>query len=69
MLQEMPASKATGADGHGAKLLKIAASTIAEPISRLINHCISNRDFPSTSRKKAKVTPVFKNQGSKNDKQ
>ena len=68
MLQEMPTSKATGTDSIGVQLLKIAASGIAEPMSRLINRCISTRNFLSKW-KIAKVTPVFKNQGSKNDKQ
>ena len=68
MLQEMPTSKATGANGLGVQLLKIAASAIAEPISRLINRCISTRNVPSKW-KIEKVSPVFKTQGSNNDKQ
>ena len=66
---ENATSKATGEDGLGFQLLKIAASGIAEPISRLINLSISTRNFSSSKWKIAKVTPVFKNQGSKNDKQ
>ena len=35
----------------------------------IINRSISTRNFPSSKWKIATVTPVFKNQGSKNDKQ
>ena len=66
---ENATSKATGEGGLGSQLLKIAASGIAEPISRLINRSISTRNFSSSKWKIARVTPVFKNQGSKNDKQ
>ena len=41
---------------------------IAYPLSRLINYCIDTLTFPSKW-KIAKVTPVFKGQGSKDDKE
>ena len=68
MLNSMPANKATGADGLSPKLLKIAAPSISSSVARLINHCISTNTFPSRW-KVAKVTPIFKNQGSVEHKQ
>ena len=59
MLQEMPSSKATGADSLGIRVLKIAAPGIASSVASLINYCISTRSFPSNW-KMAKVTPIFK---------
>ena len=68
MLQEIPSSKATGADSLSIRVLKIAAPGIASSVASLINYCISTRSFPSKW-KMANVTPIFKNQGSKTDKQ
>ena len=59
---------ATGYHGISARLLKIAAPAIANPLSRLINYCISTQTFP-LKWKIAKVTPVFKGQGSNDDKE
>ena len=63
----MPSHKAAGSDGLGARILKIAAPAISLPLSRLINHCIDIGTFPSAW-KTAKVTPIYKGQGSKDDK-
>ena len=68
MLNSMPANKATGADGLSPKLLKITAPSISSSVARIINHCISTNTFPSI-KKVAKVTPIFKNQGSVEHKQ
>ena len=66
-LKSMPSHKATGSDGLSIKLLKIAASAISPSICKLMNHCISKNEFPSQW-KIARVTPIFKNQGQKDDK-
>ena len=67
LLLSIPVHKATGHDGISAKLLRIAAPAIAGSLSRVINHCIDNQSFP-TKWKIAKVTPVFKGNGSRDDK-
>ena len=67
LLQHMPSHKANGSDGLGAKILKAAAPAISMPLSRLINRCIDTGTFPSAW-KSAKVTPIYKGQGSKEDK-
>ena len=67
LLQHMPSHKATGSDGLGAKILKAAAPAISMSLSRLINRCIDTGTFPSAW-KSAKVTPIYKGQGSKEDK-
>ena len=67
LLQTMPSHKATGSDGLSAQILKIAAPAISLPLSRLINHWIDTGTFPSVW-KSAKVTPIYKGQGSRGDK-
>lgn len=67
LLKHMPCHKATGSAGLGARIRKIAAPAIYLPLSQLINHCIDTGTFPSVW-KTAKVTPIFKGQGSKDDK-
>jgi len=67
LLKHMPSHKATGSDGLGAQILKVAAPAISMPLSPLINHCIDTGTFPSAW-KSAKVTPIYKGQGSKDDK-
>ena len=67
LLKHMPSHKATGSDGLGARILKIAALAISLPLSRLINDCIDTDTFPSEW-KSAKVTPIYKEQGSEDDK-
>lgn len=62
----VPPHKATGDNGISAKLLKITASAISSPLCRLINHCLNKATFPSKW-KVAKVTPIFKKQGSKDN--
>ena len=61
------ADKATGDDGISAKLLRIAAPAISPSLSKLLNLGLSTKTF-STAWKVANVTPVFKGNGSRNDK-
>ena len=64
ILLSIPSHKATGNDGIRAKLLKIAAPGIKPFLTKLLNHCLHTKTFPVV----AKVTPVFKGNGSKDDK-
>ena len=59
--------KATGNDGVSAKLLRIAAPAIADSLCKLINFCIEKQTFP-TKWKVGKVTPIYKGQGNRDDK-
>ena len=65
-LLSIPTHKATGIDGLGARVLRIAAPEISCSIAKIINHCIETCTFPSQW-KIAKVKPLFKNQGNKQD--
>ena len=67
ILLSIPSHKATGNDGISAKLLKIAAPGIIPSLTKLLNHCLHTKTFPNVW-KVAKVTPVFKGNGSKDDK-
>ena len=67
LLLSIPVHKATGNDKLSVKLLRIAAPAIANPLCRLINHCLSTSTFPSKW-KTAKVTPIFKRNGSRDEK-
>ena len=51
--------KATGADKISVKLLKITKTTLAEPITDLINTSIKTCTFPNGA-KRAQVAPLFK---------
>ena len=59
LLQSMPSCKATGMDGIGVRVLKVAAPSISTSLACLINHCIDNKRFPFTW-KSAKVSPFIK---------
>ena len=50
-----------------AKLLRIAAPAIADSLCKLINFCIEKQTFP-TKWKVGKVTPIYKGQGNRDDK-
>ena len=54
-INQIPVDKATGPDGVGVRLLKMASPTISELLSRIINHCITTGKFPA----KWKVVSVF----------
>ena len=66
-LLSIPVYKATGNDGVSAKLLRIAAPAIADSLCKLINFCIEKQTFP-TKWKVGKVTPIYKGQGNRDDK-
>ena len=66
VIRNMSPNKATGLDGVGVKILKLAAPAIAPSLCTLINYCIDNSTFPSLW-KYAKVIPVYKGHGSKDD--
>lgn len=59
LLLSIPCHKATGLNGIGARVLKVAAPSISSSLARLINHCIETGEFPSKW-KSAKVTPIYK---------
>ena len=58
-LSNIDISKATGTDGIGPRLLKLAAPHIAEHVTFICNHSINNSVFPNKW-KEAKVTPLHK---------
>ena len=66
LLLSIPSHKVTGDDGISVKILKITAPAVLPSLTRLLNLCISNKVFPSAW-KVAKVTPVFKGNGSRSD--
>ena len=59
-LSSIDINKATGTDLIGPHLLKLAAPYIAEEITFMCNHSITNSVFPNEW-KEAKVTPLYKN--------
>ena len=59
-------SKATGLDNISAKFLKMSCHFISDPLCHIFNLSIRKSVYPSLF-KLAKVVPVFKNKGSKND--
>ena len=61
----MELSKATGLDGLGPRIIKLAVDSLSPSIARLINKSIETGVFPSQL-KIAKVYPVFKG-GEKSD--
>ena len=63
-MQNLNVSKANGADNISNRLLKMTATQIAKPLSKLFKESLFQGKFPSMW-KEAIVTPVFK----KNDKQ
>ncbi|CAB3982545.1 Hypothetical predicted protein, partial [Paramuricea clavata] len=67
LLLSIPVHKSTGDDGISAKIMRIAAPAIAEPLSQLMNRCINTQTFPSKW-KVAKVTPIYKGKGNRDEK-
>lgn len=59
-LSSIDINKATGTDLIGPHLLKLAAPYIAEEITFICNHSITNSVFLNKW-KEAKVTPLYKN--------
>ena len=64
-INKFDCSKATGLDGIGPRILKIAACAISPSIAKLINKSRATGCFPSQL-KQAKVLPIFKG-GTKSD--
>ena len=58
-INKLDCSKATGLDGIGPRIFKIAACAISPSIAKLINKSILTGCFPSQL-KQAKVLPIFK---------
>ena len=66
VLNSLDVSKSSGLDKIPAKLLKLCALLISDPLSKLFNKSLRSGRFPS-SWKKACVTPIFKHKGSNSD--
>ena len=64
-INKLDSSKATGLDGLGPRILKLANNCLAPSIADLINKSIMTGRFP-TQLKKAKILPIHKG-GSKSD--
>ncbi|MES9905404.1 MAG: reverse transcriptase family protein [Sedimenticola sp.] len=58
-LKDIDTTKATGLDNIGPRLLKVAAQSISDSLTRIINHSITTSNFPDKW-KEAKVTPLHK---------
>ena len=59
VIKALDASKATGLDGIGPKIMKLAANCLSPGIADLINKSIDSGSFPSQM-KNAKVCPIYK---------
>lgn len=59
-------SNARDCYGFNTKIVKTVKNLIVYPLTGLINHCIASGHFPSVL-KVARVTPVYKNRGSRDD--
>ena len=64
-INKLDSSKATGLDGLGPKIIKLAADSLSPSIYALINKSLATGQFPSQL-KQAKIFPIFKG-GSKSD--
>ena len=64
-INKLDSSKATGLDGIGPKIIKLAAGSLSPSIAALINKSLATGQFPSQL-KQAKIFPIFKG-GSKSD--
>ena len=64
-MHSLDPAKATGLDGLGPRILKMASDILAPSIASLINTSIETSTFPSNL-KVAKIHPIYKS-GSKAD--
>ena len=64
-IKRLDSSKATGLDGLGPRLLKLAVNCLSSSIAALINKSLATGQFPSQL-KQAKIFPIFKG-GTKTD--
>ena len=62
-INRLDSSKACGPDMVPAKLLKMSAIYIAEPLAKIFNKSLSTGKYP-TPWKRANVKPIFKGKGS-----
>ena len=58
-INKLDSSKATGLDGLGTKIIKLAVSCLSPSIAALITKSLATGQFPSQL-KQAKVFPIFK---------
>ena len=58
-LRALNPSKSCGYDGIPARLIKLGASILCNPIATIINNCLKSSTFPNEL-KKAEVSPVYK---------
>ena len=66
LLSELDTSKANGLDNIPARLLKDCPDLISESLTQIFNESINQGLFP-VDWKKARVTPIYKNSGERND--
>lgn len=59
LLNDLKPNKATGPDLISPKVLRISAPSIAAPLTKLMNHCITSATWPSKW-KRSNVSPIFK---------
>ena len=59
IMNKMDVSKATGIDQIPARIIKLSASVLKKPFTKIINHAIKNNDFPNLM-KIGKITPIYK---------
>jgi len=59
ILKTLNTKKSIGIDGIPSIILKLSASVIAEPLTKIINSCITENTFPSLA-KYATIIPVYK---------
>ena len=60
VLESLDTNKGTGCDGIPAKIMKIGAEELSQPLTNLFNSCIRKRVWPSDW-KRGDCTPVYKN--------
>ena len=66
VLNKVDRKAAAGHDGLSVYFVHIFAAALTLNVTNIFNHCIVNNNFPSMW-KKANITPIWKNKGSKKD--
>ena len=59
LLSELRINKSCGPDNIPPKILKLSVPTIKEPLTKLINYCITESSWP-LDWKRSHITPVYK---------
>ena len=59
LLEKLNPRKAVGCDNISQRLLRLSAPALAQPLTRLINHFITERVWPSVW-KSSNISPIFK---------